>query len=151
MKVAYAPKGNFRLSTIAIFELCQRKKGAFAMYAYIDNVYAVVDTIEKATSKSCGNGRLYPVANDGTVDASCGSREFNLYDNAARSDPDLIEVIELLGIAAVSSPTYNKLAIIEIPEGSEFEIISVNERDDLDEDIVPVRPEWSYSKVTVIG
>jgi uncharacterized protein (UPF0210 family) len=60
----------------------------------------------------------------------------SFYDDEARADPDLIEIIERLGSKANGSCA--QLEIAEIPNGADFEI----DEYDGNESVVPPRQRW---------
>ena len=143
MKVAYnACFGGFGLSPLAEVLYAERK--GIKLYGYTclgahGSPYTKVVDIRSFK----GWADFYTEDYGDSIDAATMPTLPNMYyqssreDDDIRTDPDLIAIIEELGEKEASG-SCSRLSIIEIPDGSQFEI----EEYDGKESVVPVRPCW---------
>ena len=138
MKVAYnSCFGGFGLSPLAL-EMFAEKKGItltwYERSRYPDRFKRLPGTPRKKGCTVCAftkdQGASFSEYEEGTYYYP------NFDSDEARTDPDLITVIEELGERA--NGDYASLATQEIPDGAEFEITYY----DGNESVEPPRPSW---------
>ena len=140
MKVAYnACYGGFGLSNLAL-DMYAKKKGIELFWYNEEDTSSgskyVAMTREKAFSGSSYKYHAFTVSiDDGNTIFPTGSFYYPYLDDA-RSDLDLIEVIETLGDKA--NGEHADLQIAEIPDGADYEI----DEYDGNESVVPPRQSW---------
>jgi hypothetical protein len=138
MKVAYNNCfGGFGLSPLALTEFAKRKGLTLYWYkseGYSPTTYTKINGIPKVSL--FGNTCFTQDIGDNVTEYPEGSYYYPDFYDDARSDPDLIEVIERLGKKADGACA--SLAIKEIPDGAQFEITEY----DGNEDVVPPRMSW---------
>lgn len=138
MKVAYNNCfGGFGLSPLALTEFAKKKGLTLHWYkseGCSPKKYTKIDGIpkEETLSTDCFTQDI----GDNITEYPEGSYYYPSFYDSARTDPDLIAVIESLGEKA--NGMCAKLAIKEIPDGAQFEIAEY----DGNEDVVPPRMEW---------
>ena len=125
--------GGFNLSPLAIKEIAKRKgkECYFFYYNLSDKTYTPL-TLEQATEKFFCSVYSVPNPQDynlDTLDQDGSYKSANARANEIkidsrpddRTDPDLIAVIEKLG--KLASGPCAKLEIIDIPDGTDYEIM----------------------------
>jgi hypothetical protein len=112
--------GGFGLSPIAIIEYLKLKGKDCFFYKknWDDKLYHRIE-LSEATNYDVTLTKAYgaTIKDDWKV---FGADHF-YYDNIERDDPDLIEVVEMLG-EEKSSGDLSQLRVVEIPDGVEWEL-----------------------------
>ena len=138
MKVAYNDcYGGFGLSPLALTEFAKRKGLNLHWYkseGHSPTTYTRVNGIPMVSL--FGNACFTQDIGDEATEYPKGSYYYPDFYDDARSDPDLIAVIEMLGDKA--NGMCADLRIAEIPDGSDFGISEY----DGNEEVVPPRMSW---------
>lgn len=138
MKVAYNNCfGGFELSPLALTEFAKKKGLTLHWYkseGFSPATYTKVDGIPKESL--FGNTCFTQDIGDNVTEYPEGSYYCPDFYDDARSDPDLISVIEMLGDEADGMCA--DLCIAEIPDGASYEITEY----DGNESVEPPRMSW---------
>ncbi len=140
MKVAYNKCfGGFGLSPKAEILYAQRK--GIKLYPYECRRGITYFRVDDVTDVKCFLDFLTEDLGEAVSSEVISKTEYFYYqdfhDDNIRTDPDLIAVIEELGEEEASG-CCSALAIIEIPDGRDFEITKYDGK----ESVVPVRECW---------
>lgn len=137
MKVAYNNcYGGFGLSPLALTEFAKKKGLTLHWYKSEGFQPTTYTRIGVPPNDSLRVACFTQDIGDSATEYPEGSYYYPDFYGDARTDPDLIAVIETLGEAA--NGICAKLAIKEIPDDAEFEITEY----DGNEDVVPPRMSW---------